>query len=353
MKLEIKGGTFGYRKDKPIFRDINFSASDGDVLAVLGPNGAGKTTMLKCLMGILRWQSGGSYLNGEDIRTMPAKKLWQEIAYVPQAKGVSSAYSVEEMILLGRSSHLGVFSKPQKSDLALVDELLERLHIAKLKGKRCNELSGGELQMVLIARALATNAQILILDEPESNLDFKNQLLVLDTISALAAQGMICLFNTHYPAHALQRSNKALLLAKGGDYLFGPTRSLITEENIAKTFGVRAVIGQIETPGQMFTDVIPLSVLTESPTAAPDPQKEALAVVSIINNDFAQAEHINRLLHEHSQFLIGRMGMPYQPDGAYIINITLKAPKECIEELVHSLSLLPRVNVKATYSTLA
>lgn len=352
MKLEIKDASFGYRKDKLIFENINLSVTDGDVLAILGPNGAGKTTLLKCLMGLLTWRQGASFLNGVNIRTISAKNLWQQIAYVPQAKGVSSAFTVEEMVLLGRGSHLNFFSKPQAKDFELVDELLERLHITKLKGKHCNQLSGGELQMVLIARALASNAQILILDEPESNLDFKNQLIVLDTISSLAAQGMICLFNTHYPAHALQRSNKAFILSKGGEYKFGSTRSLITEENIAKAFGVKAVIGQVETPGQMFTDVIPLSVLTDPLNYTDTPDKEALAVISIINGDFAQAENINNLLHCYSQYLIGRMGMPYKEDNVYIINITLKAPKERIEELVHALSLLPKVNVKATYATL-
>lgn len=352
MKLEVKDGAFGYSKNSTLFQNINFSITDGDILAILGPNGAGKTTMLKCIMGLLSWRSGASYLNDTDIRDFSTADLWQQIAYVPQAKGVSSAYSVEEMVLLGRSSHLNPFAKPQKSDLELVDSLLEKLHITKLKGKRCNCLSGGELQMVLIARALATQAGILVLDEPESNLDFKNQLLVLDTISSLANDGMICLFNTHYPAHALQRSNKSLILSYGGEYLFGATKSVITEENIANAFGVKAIIGEIETPGQMFTDVIPLSIL-EAPLAPKKQTDEpALAVVSIINTDFHQAEAINNLLHQSAPYLIGRMGMPYKPDDVYIINITLKAPKSIIEDLVHRLSLLNGVNVKATFAVL-
>ena len=350
MKLEVKNGKFGYHKNTTLFSDINFSVKDGDILAILGPNGAGKTTMLKCIMGLLSWHEGASYLNGTDIRNFSAAELWQQIAYVPQAKGVFSAYSVEEMVLLGRSSHLNPFAKPKQSDLELVDQLLERMHITKLKGKKCNCLSGGELQMVLIARALATQAKILVLDEPESNLDFKNQLLVLDTISSLASEGMICLFNTHYPAHALQRSNKALILSYGGHYQFGATKTLITEENIAKAFGVKAVIGEIETPGQMFTDVIPLSILDEPVKSAFKPDEEALAVVSIINTDFHQAEAINKILHQVSPHLIGRMGMPYKPDEVYIINVTLKAQKSVIEDLVHRLSLLKGVNVKATFA---
>lgn len=352
MKLEVKNGRFGYHKNTTLFSEINFSVENGDILAILGPNGAGKTTLLKCIMGLLSWHEGASLLNGTDIRSLSASDLWQQIAYVPQAKGASSAYSVEEMILLGRSSHLNPFAKPKKSDLELVDQLLERMHITKLKGKKCNCLSGGELQMVLIARALATQAKILVLDEPESNLDFKNQLLVLDTISSLAGEGMICIFNTHYPSHALQRSNKSLILSYGGHYQFGATKALITEENIARAFGVKAVIGEIETPGQMFTDVIPLSILDKPPVAPKKADEEALAVVSIINTDFHQAEAINKILHRASNYLIGRMGMPYKPDNVYIINITLKAPKSVIGELVHNLSILSGVNVKATFAVI-
>ena len=113
--------------------------------------------------------------------------------------------------------------------------------------------------MVLIARALAAEPQVLILDEPESNLDFKNQLLVLDTMQSLARAGLTCVFNTHYPAHALRRANKALLLGRNGKSLFGSTQDVVTEQNISDYFGVRAVIGSIETPDGAYADVIPVS----------------------------------------------------------------------------------------------
>lgn len=135
------------------------------------------------------------------------------------------------------------------------------LGITHLIGKKCSEISGGELQMVLIAKALAAEPQVLILDEPESNLDFKNQLIVLDTITKLAAEGMTCVFNTHYPAHALQRADKALILSKDGEYVFGETEKVVNEENIEKAFGVQAVIGEIETEEGIRKDVIPLKTL--------------------------------------------------------------------------------------------
>lgn len=263
MRLSVEHGTFYYKKNVPIFEDINFEARGGEILAILGPNGAGKTTMLRCITGMLKWKDGKSLLDGENISSMPPRQLWSRMAYVPQAKSVSSAYTALEMVLLGRSSHLNVFEAPKEADVEKALKVLGILEIAHLADKKCSEVSGGELQMILIAKALAADPQVLILDEPESNLDFKNQLVVLDAMSSLAAQGMTCIFNTHYPAHALQRAQKSLILSKGGSYVFGDTISVVTEENIRKAFGVDAVIGEIETPGNVVKTVVPIHIVTE------------------------------------------------------------------------------------------
>lgn len=263
MKLSVEKGTFYYRKDKPVFENINFEVNEGEILAILGPNGAGKTTMLRCITGMLKWKEGRSLLDSEDIAVMAPKKLWSKMAYVPQAKSVSSAYTALEMVLLGRSSHLNVFAAPKQADVDKALEVLGFLGIAHLADKKCSEVSGGELQMILIARALAADPKVLILDEPESNLDFKNQLVVLDAMSSLAANGMACIFNTHYPAHALQRAQKSLILFNGGESIFGSTVSVVTEENIRSAFGVDAIIGEIETPEHVIKSVIPLRVASE------------------------------------------------------------------------------------------
>ena len=126
--------------------------------------------------------------------------------------------------------------------------------------RRCCELSGGEVQMVLIARALSSQPGVLVLDEPESNLDFKNQLLVLDTIEDLAKSGLTCIFNTHFPAHALRRASQALLLGRGGKSVCGKTCEVVTEDRISEFFGVRAVIGEMQTPLGIYQDVIPVSI---------------------------------------------------------------------------------------------
>ena len=228
MKLSVQNGCFSYRAGQPLLENISFEAEGGDVLAILGPNGAGKTTLLKCML--------------------------------PQAKQTSLFCTVEEMVLLGRSSRIGAFSAPSKEDFRQARAAIERLGLSHLSVRRCCELSGGEVQMVLIARALSSQPGVLVLDEPESNLDFKNQLLVLDTIEELAKSGLTCIFNTHFPAHALRRANQALLLGRGGKSVCGKTCDVVTEDRISEFFGVRAVIGEMQTPLGVYQDVIPVSI---------------------------------------------------------------------------------------------
>ena len=348
MILSVEHGSYFYKKGQKIFEDVSFSVSSGEILAILGPNGAGKTTMLRCITGMLNWKKGASKLDDINIRSIPERKLWQRMAYVPQAKSASSAYTAFETVLLGRSSHLNAFSVPGQEDVEKAREAMETLGIAHLADKKCTAISGGELQMVLIARALASEPEILILDEPESNLDFKNQLIVLDTISKLAQKGMACIFNTHYPEHALQRSHKALLLSKGGAYEFGDTAAVVTEANIQKAFGVRAVIGEVETPEKIVRSVMPLAVTEQM--QEDDGKKRTIASVTMIANNNHVAEQINEILHDMSHLLIGRMGMPYRECGLYIINITLDGTVGEIRNLTHRLSLLPGVSAKATFA---
>ena len=350
MNLTVNNGSFFYQKNHPIFRDIHFSVDSGEILAILGPNGAGKTTLLRCITGMLKWKQGQSLLDGEPIHTMGPSKLWSRMAYVPQAKGAASAYTAFETVLLGRSSHLSAFATPKQEDLQKAKEAMELLGIAHLAEKKCSAISGGELQMVLIARALASEPQVLILDEPESNLDFKNQLVVLDAISHLAQRGMTCVFNTHYPAHALQRANKALLLSRGGEYVFGNTAAVVTEENIRKAFGVDAIIGQIETAGNQLTNVIPLNIASENSPETEDPTRRSIATVTIIAGSNHMADKINHLLHEYGHLMVGRMGMPYRECGLYLINITLDGSRKEILQLSQRLNILPDISVKTTFA---
>ena len=348
MKLTVKNGSYFYQKDRQILRDVNFSVDSGEILAILGPNGAGKTTLLRCVTGIMKWKTGGSFLDDAPIAEMSARQLWSKMAYVPQARTASNAYTALETVLLGRSSHLSALSAPGKQDLQKAEEVMVLLGIAGLADKKCSAMSGGELQMVLIARALAAEPEVLILDEPESNLDFKNQLVVLDAMSRLAANGMTCVFNTHYPAHALQRASKSLLLSRGGDYVFGNTASVVTRESIRSAFGVDAVIGQVETDGNILPSVIPVEIAAGAVTETAD--ERSIATITIIADSNQMADRINGLLHEYNSLMIGRMGMPYRQWGLYLITVTMDGSRQKIQELSQRLTILPGVSVKTTFA---
>lgn len=262
MIFEVRKGSFAYAKGQEILKNIDLSICHGDVLAILGPNGVGKTTLLKCMMGLLKWGRGGSFLDGENIASLPHRRLWQKIAYVPQAKGPAFSYNVEEMILLGRSAHIGMVNLPGKEDYEKVEEAMETIGITHLRRKDCNRISGGELQMVLIARALVAEPSLLVLDEPESNLDFKNQLIILEAIRKLAEyKGISSIFNTHYPAHALKISNKSLILNRRGSSFFGDTQTVVNCETMRDSFAVNVHISAVQISNQKHNLVIPLSIV--------------------------------------------------------------------------------------------
>lgn len=258
MIFEVKNGSFGYRS-KIILNDINFTVKTGEVMSILGSNGVGKTTLLKCMMGLLKWNSGDSYIDGKNICEYKNRDFWQKIAYVPQAKGAAFGYTAIDMVTLGRSAHLGAFSQPKTEDRIAAEQAMEDMGITYLRDKLCTEMSGGELQMVLIARALTTTPSMLVLDEPESNLDFKNQLIILETIRSLSKKrGISAVVNTHYPEHALKISDKALILNRDGTNIFGNAADIINEENMMRSFSVQVFIDTFKHMGKEYKSVVPL-----------------------------------------------------------------------------------------------
>ncbi len=262
MIFQVDRGSFFYTSDRPILEKVSFAAGGGDVVAILGPNGAGKTTLLRCMMGLLPWRSGASFLDGVDLRSLPIRILWQSLAYVPQARGMVFSYTAEEMVLLGRSSRVGILRQPSREDEKKAWEAMEILGIDSLRGIPCSRMSGGELQMVLIARALAAEPRVLVLDEPESNLDYKNQLVVLDAIKRLAEEKGLCvLFNTHYPAHALRIAAMSLILNGRGSCTFGKSSSVITKETMRSSFSVNVHIDRLQVDADTYDLVLPLNVV--------------------------------------------------------------------------------------------
>lgn len=262
MSIEVCAGSFSYKKDKPVLLDVSFCARRGEVIAILGPNGVGKTTLLKCMLGFIPWDKGSTRLDGQDLKNYKSRKLWQRIAYVPQAKDPVLTYNTQDMVLLGRSPYLGNFAVPGKKDKEIAMQAMELAGITHLAGKSCSRISGGELQLVLIARALAAQPEYLILDEPESGLDFRNQIVVLDLIRRLSReQNLTVIINTHYPDHALRISDQSLLLSGNGVNLFGRTQHILTEEHMRSAFGVDIAIRESQVGEKKYTAVIPLEIV--------------------------------------------------------------------------------------------
>jgi iron complex transport system ATP-binding protein len=212
MTLEVKNATFGYRKN-PILEDISLSAANNSIVTILGPNGVGKTTLLKCIMGFLKLRSGEVLLNGKPVNEYSNKEFWQRISYVPQAKKSVFSYRVLDAVVMGLNAGQNFFATPKHEDYEKAMRVIEAVGATQLTDKYCNELSGGELQLVMIARALVSEPELLILDEPESNLDMRNQLCVLNIIEQVSRNlKTSCLINTHFPNHALKISDQTLLL---------------------------------------------------------------------------------------------------------------------------------------------
>ncbi len=261
MRFEVNNGSFSYPGGKKILQNVSFWAESGNVVSILGPNGVGKTTLLKCMLGFLRWNTGKTMIDGKNAQEMSAKELWQRIAYVPQAKNMVFPMSCEEMVLLGRSAWLGMFGVPGKKDKEAAEHAMELAGVCHLRKKSCAEISGGELQLVLIARALASTPSLLILDEPETGLDFRNQLIVLELIERLAKQEKIsAILNTHYPEHAISISGNTLLLKRSGTNLFGPVSEVLTPSNMEETFGVEVSMREETIRGKSYYSVIPVAL---------------------------------------------------------------------------------------------
>lgn len=238
MTLLVQNGTCGYSAAHPVLQNINFSVEAGEVLCILGPNGAGKSTLFKSMLRLIPMLGGALMIDGEDTKDWPRNRLAQTIGYIPQATSPPFAYSVSDIILMGRTAYLGMFASPRKEDIDIAEEVVDKLNISKLLDKRYTELSGGEKQLVLIARALVQQPQILVMDEPTAALDFGNQQLVLRQISLLSQQGLGIIMASHFPDHAFLYSHKALLLKDGGIYSIGNPGDVITEESLCDLYSV-------------------------------------------------------------------------------------------------------------------
>jgi len=237
LKLEVKNASCGYG-DTNILSKVNFDIDTGDILCILGPNGVGKTTLFKTILGFLKLQDGEIVLDGENIHNWTRKEFAKTIGYVPQAHTPPFPYKVKEVVVMGRTAHLGMFSSPSKSDYEIAYKIIDSLGISYLKDKVYTEISGGERQLVLIARALAQEPKILIMDEPTSNLDYGNQVRVLRHIKKLANKDISIIMTSHFPDHAFMSSTKVLVINRGNKYKFGKPEKIVTSKLLKEIYNI-------------------------------------------------------------------------------------------------------------------
>lgn len=235
--FEVKDISFSYDGEE-IFSNISFSIDKGDVLCILGPNGTGKTTLIKCLNGLHDIDSGEILINGKNIKKLSFREISKHIGYIPQSHVPSFPFKVLDVVIMGRAPYLNLGESPKKKDMDIAIDSLKTLGIEHLKDKEYTNLSGGERQLVFLARILCQQPDILILDEPTSHLDFGNQIRLLEIVDNLASAGLSIIMSSHFPDHTFLSSTKVAILKNKEFIDFGTPDDVVTEENLKKAYSI-------------------------------------------------------------------------------------------------------------------
>ena len=245
MQIQVEHISFSYSKE-PVLQDLSFCGKSGEFWSVLGANGAGKSTFFRCMLGLLRPKEGRITIDGENIADMKPSQLARKLAYIPQSHSPVFHYSVFDMVLMGTTAKQGNFQNPGKAEEEKVHKALERLHISHLWDRDYSTLSGGERQLVLIARALVQEAGILLMDEPSANLDFGNRIRVMETVRDLTREGYCVIQTTHDPEQAYLYSHGILAIDKGRVLAQGDPKEIFKADLISRLYGVEVEICQIK-----------------------------------------------------------------------------------------------------------
>ncbi len=245
--IEVRGATFRFGA-RTIFDRLDLEVHAGEVLTVLGPNGCGKSTLLRCIGGVLALAEGSVRIGDVDLSTLDQTARARKVGFLFQDHVPSFPFTVLDVTVMGRTPHLSFFGTPSSRDTALAEQVLDRIGIGHLKDRPYTELSGGERQLVLLSRTLVQQPDVIILDEPASHLDLKNQVQCLRTIGALAAQGVTMIMTTHDPNHTALFSGRVVLMQPGGTLLVGSASAVLTEAALSATYGIE--IGVFSVPGR-------------------------------------------------------------------------------------------------------
>ncbi len=236
--LEVKNLSYHYPDGKNIFSDVSFSLKKGDVLSILGKNGAGKSTLLNCLANLFMPQNGQIMVDEQDLRQLSLAELAKFIGYVPQNHNPTYDYEVIDFVVMGRTPYIGFFSNPSPADYRLAEKALEDMKIGHLAYKPYTQISGGERQQATIARVIAQNPQIILLDEPTAHLDFGNQLRAIELVKQLADMGYTVIMTTHTPDHVFYLGGYVGLLDKNGYFRVGLPEDIMTESELSDLYDI-------------------------------------------------------------------------------------------------------------------
>lgn len=248
MGLDVTDLSFSYG-DHRVLDGVGFHAGPGELIAVLGPNGVGKSTMFRCILGFEQGFSGRVEVDGRDARQLSRRELASAIAYIPQSSDQVFDYTVLELALMGASVRTGLLSAPSRAEEGEVMRVLAQLGIAHLANRGCGQVSGGEYQLVLLARALVQRSRILIMDEPTANLDFGNQFRVMEHVGALVREGYTVIVSVHDPNLVLGHATRVLVLEGGRMVADGAPADVMTESALSELYGIPVRRGLVDAGG--------------------------------------------------------------------------------------------------------
>jgi len=275
MKIALSDVAFSYGSAEAL-RGVTFSIADGEMVALAGPNGSGKTTLLKCINRKLSVKGGAVLLEGTDVRELARRDLGRRIGVVPQMSGATMPFRVWEVVLMGRSPHLGRFEAVGKGDIEVAERALALVRADHLADRPITELSGGEHQRVIVARALAQEPKVLLLDEPTLHLDVAHQLELLELVRHLVNQrNLTVVMASHDLNLALRYSDMLLLLESGRVHAAGRPGDVLTVENLRKVYRIEARIHKDGTEG--ITSIVPVRPLPSGGCRTPGAERGGAA----------------------------------------------------------------------------